>query len=154
MKETIMAVDPGKTGGLAYRAYDGTVTLRKWTTEADFLEFGNGGVFADLNHAVVEDVPVFVSAATSNASSFKLGHNFGFICGAIRANFIPLALVRPRDWQKGLNGLKPRMGYTDRKRTLKDNARRLYPKQEGLTNATADALLVLHHYLEKNSHLK
>ena len=154
MKETIMAVDPGKTGGLAYRAYDGTLTLRKWTTETDFLEFGNGGLFADLHQAVVEDVPVFVSAATSNASSFKLGHNFGFICGVIQANFIPLILAKPKEWQKGLQGLKPRMGYTDRKRALKNNAKRLYPKQGGLTNATADALLILHHYLEKNPHLK
>ena len=154
MKETILAIDPGKTGGLAYRDYEGGITLKKWTTEADFLEFGNGGIFADLNHAVVEDVPVFVSAATSNASSFKLGHNYGFICGVIQANFIPLALAKPKTWQKGLHGIKPRIGYTDRKRILKNNAKRLYPKQEGLTNATADALLILHYYLEKNPHLK
>ena len=154
MKETILASDPGKTGGWAFRNHEGMIVLSKWTTEADFLEFGNGGIFADMQHAVVEDVPVFVSGLTSNASSFKLGYNYGFICGAIQANFIPLALAKPRDWQKGLQGLKPKMGYTNRKRALKNNAKRLYPKIEGLTNATADALLIMHHYLEKNPHLK
>ena len=154
MKESILAIDPGKTGGLAFRNYEGDITLRKWTTETDFLDYCNDMVFPDIEHAVVEDVPVFVSAVTSNASSFKLGHNFGFICGAIQANFIPLTLAKPREWQKGLQGVKPRIGYTDRKRILKNNAKRLYPKLEGLTNATADALLILHYYLEKNPHLK
>ena len=152
MKSTVLAIDPGKTGGLAYRDPYGVITLKRWTTEADFLDYVNSVECPE--HSVVEDVPVFVSAATSNASSFKLGYNYGFICGALRACYIPLVLAKPKEWQKGLHGIKPRIGYTDRKRILKNNAKRLYPKQEGLTNATADALLILHHYLEKNPHLK
>ena len=152
MKVPVIAVDPGKTGGLAYRDSYGEIILLKWTTESDFLDFINSKECPE--HAVVEDVPVFVSGATSNASSFKLGYNYGFICGAIRACDIPLELAKPRAWQKGLHGVKPRIGYTDRKRILKNNAKRLYPKQEGSTNATADALLILHYYLEKNPHLK
>ena len=152
MKVPVIAVDPGKTGGLAYRDSYGEIILLKWTTESDFLDFINSKECPE--HAVVEDVPVFGSGATSNASSFKLGYNYGFICGGIRACDIPLELAKPRAWQKGLHGVKPRIGYTDRKRILKNNAKRLYPKQEGLTNATADALLILHYYLEKNPHLK
>ena len=154
MKKIILAVDPGKTGGLAYRDMRDNITLVKWTTEADFLEYVGNGIKIKPDHVVVEDVPVFVSAVTSNASSFKLGYNYGYICGAVRAKAIPLHLARPKEWQKGLHGVKPRIGYTDRKRILKNNAKRLYPKQEGLTNATADALLILHYYLEKNPHLK
>ena len=152
MHSVLLAVDPGKTGGLAYRDPYGEIVLKKWTTEADFLDFINERECPEF--AVVEDVPVFVSGATSNASSFKLGYNYGFICGAIRACDIPLELAKPREWQKGLHGVKPRIGYTDRKRILKNNAKRLYPKLDGLTNATADALLILHYYLEKNPHLK
>ena len=152
MKVPVIAVDPGKTGGLAYRDSYGEIILLKWTTESDFLDFINSKECPE--HAVVEDVPVFVSGATSNASSFKLGYTCGFICGAIRACDIPLELAKPRAWQKGLHGVKPRIGYTDRKRILKNNANSLYPKQAGLTNATADALLILHYYLEKNPHLK
>ncbi len=50
-------------------------------------------------------------------------------------------LVRPQVWQKGVKGLKPKMGYTDRKRVLKDNACRKYPDLK-VTHAVADALLI------------
>jgi hypothetical protein len=51
-------------------------------------------------------------------------------------------LVKPKEWQKGLVGLKSNMGYTARKRMLKDNAVRLYPNLK-ITNATADAVLIM-----------
>jgi hypothetical protein len=82
---------------------------------------------------------------TSNASSFKLGQNFGVITGSLRALKFPLHLVKPQIWQKGLVGLKPKMGYTARKRQLKDNAIRLYPDLK-ITNATADAVLIMNYY--------
>lgn len=94
---------------------------------------------------VVEDVPAFVSAVTSNASSFKLGQNFGLIIGVSRALRFPTHLVKPQIWQKGLVGLKPKMGYTLRKRILKDNAIRLFPDLK-ITNATADAVLIMSWY--------
>jgi hypothetical protein len=37
------------------------------------------------------------------------------------------------------------MGYTARKRQLKDNAIRLYPDLK-ITNATADAVLIMNYY--------
>ena len=54
-------------------------------------------------------------------------------------------LLRPQTWQKGLAGLKPKMGYTERKRMLKDNAIRLYPDLK-ITNATADAVLIMNYW--------
>ena len=131
-----------------YRRSTGKITLRKWTTEAEYLSFvsfmGSGDKSAT---AVIEDVPAYVAAATSNASSFKLGFNFGFHVGAMRAIGVPVNLVGPKKWQKGLRGLKPNMGTTARKRMLKDNAFRLYPDQDGIINATADALLLLDWWL-------
>jgi hypothetical protein len=64
------------------------------------------------------------------------------LVGALRARRFPVELVKPREWQKGMRGLKPKMGYTDRKRTIKDNAARLYPGLR-VTNATADAVMIL-----------
>jgi hypothetical protein len=120
-----------------------------WRTEAEFLEF-----LEPINPAgytaVVEDVPAFVSSVTSNASSFKLGYNFGFLVGALRAKRFPVELVKPREWQKGLRGLKPKMGYTDRKRTIKDNAARLYPGLR-VTNATADAVMIMDWKLNRDA---
>ena len=136
----IVAFDPGKGGGVAY--WDGeNFSLHKFTTESDYLEIMES--FDRNSRVYVEDVPVFVAASTSNASSFKLGYNFGFIMGACRAFAFPVELVPPKKWQKGLQGLKPKMSYAARKRALKDNAIRMYPALKGITNATADALLIL-----------
>jgi hypothetical protein len=156
-----LAVDPGVSGGMAlYQRSTGDIVLRKWTTESDYLSFlkplltdsrlGSTPWESDMQcEAVIEDVPPFVAAATSNASSFKLGFNFGFHVGALRAIAVPTHLVRPKKWQAGLRGLKPNMGTTARKRMLKDNAIRLYPGLGGITNATADALLILDWWLNR-----
>jgi hypothetical protein len=141
---SVVAFDPGKGGGAAVKHPDGVFTVHSWRSEHEHVELLrslSGGY-----EAVVEDVPAFVSAATSNASSFKLGYNFGFILGSLRALSFPTNLVKPQVWQKGLIGLKPKMGYTARKRVLKDNAIRMYPDLK-ITNATADAVLILNWYL-------
>ena len=148
MSETgIIAFDPGKAGGLAHIGPgEGleTIVLRPWTVEHELSDY-----LRELNpagyDAVIEDVPAYVSAATSNASSIKLGYNFGYIMGCLRTLQFRAHLVKPREWQKGVQGLKPRMGYTERKRMLKDNAIRLYPDLK-VTNATADALLILNYW--------
>lgn len=138
----LLAFDPGLSGGWARQLPSSAdIELYAWRTETEFLEF-----LEPINPsgytAVVEDVPAYVSSMTSNASSFKLGYNFGFLVGALRAKRFPVELVKPREWQKGLRGLKPRMGYTDRKRAIKDNASRLYPGLK-ITNANADAVMIL-----------
>lgn len=144
----IIAIDPGKGGGLAYFNGD-EVCTRKYTTEQEFTDHisslplsGTVGVF--------EDVPVFVSSATSSSSSFKLGYNYGFQVGVLRSLKVSVNLVRPQVWQKGLSGLKPKMGYSERKRMLKCNASRIFPHQK-VTHAVADALLILYWYAEKKN---
>lgn len=142
----ILAFDPGMSGGLAHLPPGlgpESIVLRPWTVEHELTEYLssiNPGGYT----AVVEDVPSFVSSATSNASSFKLGYNFGYIMGNLRSMGFRTHLVKPKEWQKGLRGLKPRMSYPARKRMLKDNAVRMYPDLK-ITNATADALLILHY---------
>jgi hypothetical protein len=144
----LAAFDPGKSGGAAY--YDGSeIFLFPFRTESTYLEVMQG--FDRKTKALVEDVPSFVSGATSNSSSFKLGYNMGFIMGALRAYSFSVDLIGPKIWQKGSVGLKPKQGYTERKRILKDNAIRLYPNIKGITNATADALLILHYGIKRHN---
>lgn len=140
-RKRIIAFDPGKGGGHAILRPNGSVDLRPWTVEHEALDVIQS-LDPSVYEAVIEDVPAFVSAATSNASSFKLGYNFGFLVGACRSHGLKTHLVLPKVWQKGLKGLKPKMGYTARKRQLKDNAIRLYPDLK-ITNATADAVLIM-----------
>lgn len=142
MTKGLIAIDPGASGGWVHlEPFGDEPKAYSYKTETEFLEF-----LSPINPAgyvaVVEDVPAFVASATSNASSFKLGYNFGFLVGALRARRFPVELVKPKSWQKGLRGLRPRMGYTDRKRAIKDNAARLYPDLK-VTNATADAVMIM-----------
>ena len=144
----IIAIDPGKAGGLAY--FDGKeVITRKYTTEHEFTDHILSLPLSE-SVAVFEDVPVFVSSATSSSSSFKLGYNYGFQVGVLRSLKVSVNLVKPQIWQKGLSGLRPKMGYTDRKRMLTCNASRLFPTQK-VTHAVADALLILHWFAEKKN---
>ena len=140
----IIAFDPGKAGGASVRHANGSIELHSFKTESGYLEILQP-LLPSSYEVVVEDVPAFVSSATSNASSFKLGYNFGFIVGMSRALGFATHLLRPQTWQKGLSGLKPKMGYTERKRMLKDNAIRLYPDLK-ITNATADAVLIMNYW--------
>lgn len=144
MERGLIAFDPGKGGGFARMDAEGAIDLRPWTAEYELTDQLRS-LDPKAYEAVVEDVPVFVSSATSNASSFKLGYNFGYIVGSLRALGFPTHLVKPREWQKGIQGLRPKMGYTARKRCLKDNAIRLYPDLK-ITNATADAVLIMNYW--------
>lgn len=146
----LLAFDPGVSGGWAWLVPNSAdMSVYAWRTETEFLEFLDPINPAGYT-AIVEDVPAYVSSMTSNASSFKLGYNFGFLVGALRARRFPVELVKPREWQKGLRGLKPKMGYTDRKRTIKDNAARLYPGLK-ITNANADAVMIMDWKLNRDA---
>jgi hypothetical protein len=64
----------------------------------------------------------------------------------LRALQVPVTLIKPQEWQKGLGGLQ---GLTSqkRKKALRDHADRFFPQVKGLTLKTADAVLILRHFL-------
>lgn len=140
-----LAIDPGVSGGWALGDGIDIIKVGSFTTETEFIDFVTSN---DISKAVIEDVPTFVSSLTSNSSSFKLGYNYGFEVGVIRGQSISLDLVKPRIWQAGIKGLKPKMGYTQRKRLLADAARRIFPDQK-VTQKNADALLILNWYYNR-----
>lgn len=149
MKLTI-GIDPGKSGGYAI-AWDGMHSINLHTLDEDF-EFVEH--IQDLKdhpdvtsiEAVVELVPPFVGKMIPSSSSFKLGKSAGFLEGVLRMAEIPFTLVRPQDWQKGLSGLS---GLTSnkRKKVLMNHAKQFFPTTKGLTLKTADAVLILRHFL-------
>ena len=145
--DCIIAIDPGVKGGMACMAGEGLITLHGFTTEAEFLDLVSN-VSLDTAEAVVEEVPPYVGRAIPSSSAFKLGYNYGFEVGVLRALGFRVNLVKPQVWQKGLQGLGKLRG-SPRKRKLKDNAKRLYPKIKGLTLQTADALLLLDHWIHR-----
>lgn len=149
MKLTI-GIDPGKSGGYAI-GWDGlaNIHLHKLEEHFEFVEH-----IKDLKkhpdvesiEAVVELVPPFAGKKIPSSASFKLGKSCGFLEGCLRMAEIPFTLVRPQEWQKGLSGLS---GLTSnkRKKVLMNHAKQFFPQVKGLTLKTADAVLILRHFL-------
>ena len=143
----VIAVDPGVGGGFAL-GKGVRIDLYPYRTEAEFI-FLVKPLDPTETVAVVEDVPPYVGRAIPSSSAFKLGYNYGFEVGVLRALGFPVELVKPQVWQKGLPGLGKLKG-APRKRKLRDHATRLYPHLGKVTLACADALLILHWWESQN----
>jgi hypothetical protein len=153
----VLSVDTGKTGayGLYYNK-DGIqgIELHNLDHIGEFIEFAQELMWPldppeDEIIAIVEEPPPFTgNFSVPSSSGFKLGKSFGEVTGALRALDYPLQLVRPRDWQKGLSGLKGLKGHP-RKKILADHARRLMPKAK-ITVRNADAALIAHYFYNNN----
>ena len=157
VRKLLLAIDAGVSGGYAigYTNFGlGHLRLENWTGEADFLDELESLKDADVFiEAWLEEVPPYVGRAIPSSASFKLGKNYGFIMGAVRASRIPLNLVRPVEWQKGLAGVRQAKGAA-KKRCLRDHAVRLYPSStdKRITLKTADAVLVFHYAMQQHKH--
>jgi hypothetical protein len=95
--------------------------------------------------AYVEQVGGYVRTEGGQPGSamFKFGRGFGFLLGVCAALLVPVELVTPQRWQKGVSaGVRSGLSRADWKRKLKAQAERLFPSHR-VTLATADALLIL-----------
>lgn len=146
---TVVAIDPGVSGGVAV-ARGGKVEC--WPmpeTEGDLLSVVREIREAALTEGgevvcVLEQVNGFVGKAQPGSAMFRFGEHFGFIKGVVQALGIRLVLVRPQVWQKGL-GLGTAAGCgtkSEWKNKLKAEAQRRYPQLK-VTLKTGDAVLVL-----------
>lgn len=146
---SVLAIDPGASGGVAMAAF-GKVTCHAMPeTEGDRLELiRDFKAAADIEQSececVLEQVGGFVGRGQPGSAMFKFGENFGFIKGVVQALGIRLVLVRPQTWQKSFGlGTASRCGSkTVWKNKLKAEAQRRFPAL-GVTLKTADALLIL-----------
>ena len=94
-----LASDPGRSGGyaVAFGSLD-KVELYPWSEEDEWLAYldelfnyeDSTGV-----EAIVELVPPFVGKAVPGHTSFKLGYNYGFICGSDSGNANPAPPFTP-----------------------------------------------------------
>ena len=156
--KTIIAIDPGKSGGYAvWYGFRGDITLFKMPeTEVELVD----GLKEVLNYstsegdtieAIIETVGGYVGGKGAPGSSmFNFGFSTGFVHGALIALGIPLHEIRPQEWQKRVNagtskihGSKPKW-----KRHLVDLAKKHFPQVKGINLATADALLILEAHLK------
>ncbi len=152
---TIVAIDPGASGGIAIASGD-TVDCRAMpATQSDLLALlRDTKAAADAAEGelacVVEAVGGFVGKAQPGSAMFRFGEHFGFIKGAVQALGIRLVLVRPQVWQKGLGvGTASACGSkTMWKNKLKAETQRRFPHL-AVTLKTADALLLREHAIRE-----
>jgi hypothetical protein len=96
--------------------------------------------------AYIEQVGGFIGKPQPGSAMFKFGQNYGRWLGILETLEIRTVLVRPQTWQKTI-GLGSTLKGPDRKRALRDIAKRLYPTHN-VTLANCDALLILEHAIQ------
>ena len=149
--KTIVAIDPGLSGGLAVSRFGKTECWPMPETQGDLLALVREirtatAVEAGELVCVLEEVSGFAGKAQPGSAMFRFGEHFGFVKGVIQTLEIRLVLVRPQVWQKGfgLGTASSCASKTEWKNKLKAEAQRRFPHLN-VTLKTADALLILEH---------
>lgn len=166
--KTIIAIDPGKSGGYAVKwgltpAPRGQIqttrgiTLHKMPeSDVELVDHirelvSNSADDGVEIEAVIETVGGYVGGKGAPGSSmFNFGFSTGFIHGAIIALGIPLHEIRPQEWQKRVNAgeSKAHASKPAWKRHLVNLAKKHFPQVNGINLHTADALLILEAHLK------
>lgn len=142
--KTLLAIDPGVNGGLAWRNADGL--------HAAAMPDGDAALCALLSDLYcgapiecwIENIPTFAGKNIPGHAIAVLYGNFRFIEGWLTARGARIRRVTPQAWQKSLSlGTRATAGSTSKwKRKLRDEAARRFPELD-VTLKTADALLIL-----------
>lgn len=144
---TIIAIDPGASGGIAsMRVNINAVKMPGTKREimdilnnpADDLFIGGRPV------AYLEELVKYTGRNMPSSAMAIYAGNHGFIEGVLTAVGYRIVIVPPKAWQKalGLGSAKECSSKTVWKNKLKNRAEQLFP-QIKVTLATADALLIL-----------
>lgn len=142
----ILAVDPGKNGGLAYLHHEQKFCIAMPETEGDVVDFIQSLTAASIERVCyIEKVGGYCGNERSMGSAmFGFGHGRGVIIGALMAFGWRIIEPTPQQWQKWLQIGK----CGGDKGKLKAEAQRRYPDQK-VTLKTADALLILDYAIAK-----
>lgn len=148
MGQTIIGIDPGASGGLAWFDPEHRPVAQKFDgmTEADIAAlFGfitaHGPAFAYLEQVGACGGGKEGRRQGAN-SMFTFGRNYGFLRGLLVGLRIPFEDVRPQKWlpAMGLRGIKDE-SQTEKKNRHKQKAQQLFPRLT-ITHKTADAILL------------
>ncbi len=145
--KTIIAIDPGKTGGIAFQhAGQPPCALPMPTREDEIVDLLHR-LCADPGQtlALVELVGGYIAGRPAPGSAmFSFGNSYGFVKGLVMSLRVPLELVRPQRWQKtlALGNSRSHGSPAAWKKHLASVAGRLFPGIR-VTRQIADALLIL-----------
>lgn len=151
---TIIAIDPGKSGGIAYALDGREIHSRSMPdTPGDILDFIRTikAIHGPEIECYMEACVKYAGKAQSGSASIVYGRNYGFLEGIIQALGIRLHFVSPQKWIKALGlGTRGQSTNTQWKNKLKAEAQRLFPSEK-VTLKTADALLILEYAKQKGT---
>ena len=151
---TIIAIDPGKSGGIAYALDGREIHSRSMPdTSGDILDFIRTikAIHGPEIECYMESCVRYAGKAQSGSASIVYGRNYGFLEGIIQALGIRLHFVSPQKWIKALGlGTRGQSTNTQWKNKLKAEAQRLFPSEK-VTLKTADALLILEYAKQKGT---
>lgn len=141
MSASLIAIDPGMSGGVAWTK-DGSVGACRMPPEDELNDLFF--TLSPIRAVYIELVPWVLGTKISPASVGKLHHQRGLCEGLVMGRGIRLVRVEPQVWQAKfhLGTRKAAGGYSQWKRKLKTEAARRFPDLD-VTLDTADALLIL-----------
>jgi len=137
---TIIGVDPGANGGIAWIT-DGKACVEKMPDTLQDL----WDLICDIHVHMRQDkqppIKAYIEQVSSSpqmgvVSAFSFGRGYGNLEMALTAARIPFERVRPQVWQKALGCMTK-----GDKNVSKRKAQELFPDRK-VTHATADALLI------------
>lgn len=144
---TIIAADPGKSGGLVWgTSIHDAASCSMPDTPRDLADLIRDILKdADKPVAYVEKVGGYVGGAgTPGSAMFVFGQNVGQIEGVLATLEVPVERPTPQAWQKALSlGTTSGRSKSQWKRHLLSKAIALYPSHR-ITLKTADAFLIYH----------
>jgi hypothetical protein len=162
----MIAIDPGKQGGIAYNAASGAVECIKMpATMADVYDTLKAirDTHADNCKAMVEDVGY--KPGDGGKGAFTFGEGVGHIHMALYALGISVVETpSAQAWQKvcklpvepvkGLNGKQLEERKRRRKNLIKDQMQRRYPNIKKVTLAVSDALGIYTYAVNRSDYNK
>jgi hypothetical protein len=138
---TLLAIDPGKSGGIAYTDTDGSVHAVPMPDTVSDVERLLRMLVCVETVCFIEEIPMYLGKMNLRSTAVLL-RNFGQIEGVLAALKCRIEYLKPDRWQKALR-LGKSVDHGDRwKAHLKGRAQALFPRVD-VTLKAAAALLIL-----------
>lgn len=155
MTASIIAIDPGASGGIAWTdretgGADAAPMPDGMTAQIDFLRALVAEARPGL--AVVERVGTFVPGDSPVAAA-RFARHCGWLEATLYALGVPVRQVPPATWMRGVFGASLPKDKAARKRAIKEEVQRRFPALP-ITLKTADALGLLEYARMRGGNLQ
>ena len=137
----VIGIDPGKSGGIAWRNELYMRSEKMPATERDVVDVLRPLSLQTPVHCFIEAVGAMPGQGVT--SMFSFGQGYGFLRGCLHCLDIRFEKVTPQKWQREFGLLRTDKAETNtaKKNRHKAKAQQLFPGTN-VTHAIADALLI------------